>query len=115
MQVKKKTTAVALGLSVALAIGGGIAFATPPIPQAAQPNNTVVLHKLAYQNNATEVQNTGDEMQLSSFGADARAWNNKTDGAVKFTAYKLDDSQLNINETPQAVAQKVADAIANKQ
>ena len=116
MQVKKKTTAVALGLSVALAMGG-VAFAGHPyVPQTpALPNNTVVLHKLAYQNNATEVQNTGDEMQLSSFGADARAWNNKTDGAVKFTAYKLDDSLLNINETPQAVAQKVADAIVNKQ
>lgn len=116
MQVKKKTTAVALGLSVALAMGG-VAFAGHPgVPQTpVLPNNTVELHKLAYQNNATEVQNTGDEMQLSSFGADARAWNNKTDGAVKFTAYKLDDSLLNINETPQAVAQKVADAIANKQ
>lgn len=115
MQVKKKTTAVALGLSVALAMSGGIAFAGKDITQPTAAQNTVVLHKLAYQNNATEVQNTGDEMQLSSFGADARAWNNKTDGAVKFTAYKLDDSQLNINETPQAVAQKVADAIANKQ
>lgn len=116
MQVKKKTTAVALGLSVALAMGG-VAFAGgKSVPQTPiLPNNTVELHKLAYQNNATEVQNTGDEMQLSSFGADARAWNNKTDGAVKFTAYKLDDSQLNINETPQAVAQKVANAIANKQ
>lgn len=96
---------------------GGVAFAGgKSVPQTPiLPNNTVELHKLAYQNNATEVQNTGDEMRLSSFGADARAWNNKTGGAVKFTAYKLDDSLLNINETPQAVAQKVADAITNKQ
>ena len=76
--------------------------------------NKVALHKLAYQNEATEVQNTGDVMEISAFGSSARAWNNKTDGTIQFTAYKLDDSQMNIDKQPQAVAQEVADAIAQK-
>lgn len=74
----------------------------------------VVLHKLAYQNQATEVKNTGDVMEVSKFGSEARAWNNQTDGTVKFTAYKLDDKQLNTTKNAQAVADEVAQAIKDK-
>lgn len=38
-------------------------------------STNVTLHKLAYQNNVTEVKNTGDEMNLTSFGTDVRTWN----------------------------------------
>ena len=97
------TLASVVGLGLTTAFAGG----TPH-------TNKVALHKLAYQNEATEVQNTGDAMEISAFGSSARVWNNKTDGAIQFTAYKLDDSQMNIDKQPQAVAQEVADAIAQK-
>lgn len=98
------TLASVLGLGLTSAV-----FANNPAH-----TNKVALHKLAYQNEATEVQNTGDVMEISAFGSSARAWNNKTDGTIQFTAYKLDDSQMNIDKQPQAVAQEVADAIAQK-
>lgn len=97
------TLASVVGLGLTTAFAGG----TPH-------TNKVALHKLAYQNEATEVQNTGDAMEISAFGSSARVWNNKTDGAIQFTAYKLDDSQMNIDKQPQTVAQEVADAIAQK-
>lgn len=98
------TLASVLGLGLTSAV-----FANNPAH-----TNKVALHKLAYQNEATEVQNTGDVMEISAFGSSARAWNNKTDGTIQFTAYKLDDSQMNVDKQPQAVAQEVADAIAQK-
>lgn len=74
-------------------------------------STNVTLHKLAYQNNVTEVKNTGNEMNLTSFGNDVRAWNKTKDGIVKFTAYKLNKDQLNTDKKPQVIADEVSKAV----
>ena len=100
---KQSISAVALGLGLC-----GLTLA--PFAEATQGTN-VVLHKLAYQNKATETKNTGDVMDIKSFGTEARPWNNATDGTVQFTAYKLDHKQLNLSAAPQTVADEVAKAV----
>lgn len=74
-------------------------------------STNVTLHKLAYQNNVTEVKNTGNEMNLTSFGNDVRAWNKTKDGIVKFTAYKLNKDQLHTDKKPQVIADEVSKAV----
>lgn len=78
----------------------------------AESATNITLHKLAYENEVTETKNTGAEMEASSFGAGARAWNKTKDGVVKFSVYKLDKTKLNVDKAPQLIADEVGAAIA---
>ena len=77
----------------------------------AEGATNVTLHKLAYENEVTEAKNTGAEMEASSFGAGARAWNKTKDGVVKFSVYKLDKTKLNVDKAPQLIADEVGAAL----
>lgn len=78
----------------------------------AEGATNITLHKLAYENDITETKNTGAEMEASSFGPGARAWNKNKDGIVKFSVYKLDKTKLNVDKAPQLIADEVGAAIA---
>lgn len=90
-------------------------FAVNPVTYLgnASKGTNVTLHKLAYQDSVTEVNNTGGEIDLNSFGQKVRNWNKNKDGVVKFTAYKLDKKQLNTDKKAQNIANEVSDAIKN--
>lgn len=102
-------------LAKILAVTGLVFVTAVPLAHldkaGAAGSTNVTLHKLAYQNNVTEVKNTGNEMNLTSFGTDVRAWNKTKDGVVKFTAYKLNKDQLNTDKKPQVIADEVANAV----
>lgn len=102
-------------LAKILAVTGLVFVTAVPLAHldkaGAAGSTNVTLHKLAYQNNVTEVKNTGNEMNLTSFGNDVRAWNKTKDGIVKFTAYKLNKDQLNTDKKPQVIADEVSKAV----
>ena len=77
----------------------------------AEGATNITLHKLAYENEVTETKNTGAEMDITSFGAGARAWNKTKDGVVKFSVYKLDKTKLNVDKAPQLIADEVGAAL----
>lgn len=98
-----------------LAVTGLVFVSAVPLAHldkaGAAGSTNVTLHKLAYQNNVTEVKNTGNEMNLTAFGNEVRAWNKNKDGIVKFTAYKLNKDQLKTDKKPQVIADEVARAV----
>lgn len=96
-----------------LAVVAGLLVTALPFSNlvGAEGSTSITLHKLAYTEEVTEAQNTGEEMDISKFGAKARVWNKAKDGDVKFTAYKLDKSKLVVQKTPQQIADEVAAAI----
>ncbi len=98
-----------------ITISLALLFAVSPVTYLgnASKGTTVTLHKLAYQDSVTEVNNTGGEIDLNSFGQKVRNWNKNKDGVVKFTAYKLDKKQLNTDKKAQIIANEVSDAIKN--
>ena len=83
------------------------------IPVKANTTTNLHIHKLRYSNEATlpSVQNTGSEMLISEFGADAELWDNSLYGHVEFKLYKLNESLLPTPLNPTAVAQAVEDAV----
>lgn len=83
------------------------------IPVKANTTTNLHIHKLRYSNEATlpSVQNTGSEMLISEFGADAELWDNSLYGYVEFKLYKLNESLLPTPLNPTAVAQAVEDAV----
>lgn len=97
-----------------LAVVAGLLVTTLPLSNLvdAEGSTSITLHKLAYTENATEVANTGAEMNITDFGAATRTWNKDKDGLVKFTAYKLDRSKLNVDKAPQLIADEVGAALA---
>ena len=96
-----------------LAVVAGLLVTALPLSNlvGAEGATTITLHKLAYQNDVTEVKNTGDEMDVAQFGNATRTWNKEKDGIVKFTVYKLDKSQLSVDKKPQVVADEVGAAV----
>lgn len=98
-----------------ITISLALLFAVSPVTYLgnASKGTTVTLHKLAYQDSVTEVNNTGGEIDLNSFGQKVRNWSKNKDGVVKFTAYKLDKKQLNTDKKAQIIANEVSDAIKN--
>lgn len=96
-----------------LAVVAGLLVTALPLSNlvGAEGATTITLHKLAYQNDVTEVKNTGDEMDVTQFGNATRTWNKEKDGIVKFTVYKLDKSQLSTDKKPQTVADEVGAAV----
>lgn len=96
-----------------LAVVAGLLVTALPLSNlvGAEGATTITLHKLAYQNDVTEVKNTGDEMDVTQFGNATRTWNKEKDGIVKFTVYKLDKSQLSVDKKPQVVADEVGAAV----
>ncbi len=83
------------------------------IPVKANTTTNLHIHKLRYSNEATlpSVQNTGSEMLISEFGADAELWDNSLYGHVEFKLYKLNESLLPTPLNPTTVAQAVEDAV----
>lgn len=96
-----------------LAVVAGLLVTALPLSNlvGAEGATSITLHKLAYQNDVTEVKNTGDEMDVTQFGSATRTWNKEKDGVVKFTVYKLDKSQLSTDKKPQTVADEVGAAV----
>jgi len=96
-----------------LAVVAGLLVTALPLSNlvGAEGATSITLHKLAYQNDVTEVKNTGDEMDVTQFGNATRTWNKEKDGIVKFTVYKLDKSQLSVDKKPQVVADEVGAAV----
>lgn len=96
-----------------LAVVAGLLVTALPLSNlvGAEGATSITLHKLAYQNDVTEVKNTGDEMDVAQFGNATRTWNKEKDGIVKFTVYKLDKSQLSVDKKPQVVADEVGAAV----
>ena len=98
-----------LALLTAL-MGGQFVLAAPSVFAATD----ITLHKLAHLEAVTEIKNTGSEIPVSDFGTNARVWDKTKDGVVKFTAYKLDESKLNVDKSGQVIADEVAQAIKDK-
>ena len=97
-----------------LAVVAGLLVTALPFSNlvGAEGSTSITLHKLAYTEDVTEAQNTGEEMDITKFGAKVRVWNRDKDGDVKFTAYKLDRTKLNVDKKPQLIADEVAAALA---
>lgn len=97
-----------------LAVVVGLLVTALPLSNlvGAEGATSITLHKLAYQDEVNQVENTGSEMDISQFGSSARAWNKEKDGIVKFTAYKLDKTKLNVDKKPQVIADEVAAAVS---
>lgn len=81
-----------------------------PFVNVSAANETdLYVHKLKYTNGTpTQVQNTGDLMDISNFDG-AIPWDPQT-GTVEFSLYKLDAGQLPALVVPGTVAQVVEDA-----
>lgn len=114
-EVKQTMTRNKNKIAKLLAVTGLVFVSAVPLAHldkaGAAGSTNVTLHKLAYQNNVTEVKNTGNEMNLTAFGNEVRAWNKNKDGIVKFTAYKLNKDQLKTDKKPQVIADEVARAV----